>query len=174
MSDNPLTPDGNPLTPNPDSSPVAHNCPPLPTFPDAVPEQEPPDTPDLPPRQLAALELMVLGHTDISIAAQLKIGRRTLYNWRTHDPNFRAAFDHHHRDLLTQTTTRFRSLLDTALDALEKQVKDPYTPTSHRAAKTLLSLSRLANHLAPRPPVPSPAGGGLGEGVSRSSEPPPS
>jgi hypothetical protein len=140
------------------SSPNAslpQNAPPCPTFSDSIPLQEPPP---LPPRQLAALELMLLGNTDTSISATLNIDRKTLYRWRTHDPAFRAAFDHHHRDLLTQTTTRFRSLLDNALDALEKQVKDPYTPTSHRAAKTLLALSRLGHLLAPRvilsPPPP--------------------
>ncbi len=113
-------------------NPVTQNYSELLTSADAVPEQE---LSALSPRQLAALDLMLLGQSDTSISAQLAISRKTLYTWRTHDPNFRAAYEKHHRDLLTQSTSRFRTLMDNALDTLEKQVKDPYTPTSHRACQ---------------------------------------
>ncbi len=37
--------------------------------------------------------------------------------------------------------------LTNSLSALHQQVKDPYTATSHRAAKTFLAQSRLGQHL---------------------------
>jgi hypothetical protein len=132
-------------------NPVTQNYSELLTSADAVPEQE---LSALSPRQLAALDLMLLGQSDTSISTQLSIARKTLYTWRTHDPNFRAAYESHHRALLTQSTSRFRTLMDNALDTLEKQVKDPYTPTSHRAAKTLLSLARISTLLNPKSPSP--------------------
>jgi hypothetical protein len=136
---------------NASTIPAAQNCSELLTFSNTVPEQVPPDAPDLPPRQLAALELMLQGHSDTAISATLKIARRTLYTWKHHDPTFRAILETSQRDLFSQSTNRLRTLLTSALDALEKQVKDPYTPTSHRAARTLLNVSRLGSHLAPKP-----------------------
>src|SRR5947209_3188719 len=49
---------------------------------------QPPDAPDAPDaapalsaRQLAALDLLLAGHTETAISASLGIDRKTLYNW---------------------------------------------------------------------------------------------
>jgi hypothetical protein len=105
-------------------------------------------------RQLAALELMVLGQTDTAIAKSLKIERKTLYNWRTHNLAFREELLRRRESLLGQSTDRYRALLNSAMDLLERQLQDQYNPTSHRAASTLLRFSRIGHYLAPQIPKP--------------------
>jgi hypothetical protein len=114
---------------------------------------DPPLLPDLPQRQQLALDLLLTGATDTSIAAAVGVTRRTVYTWRTADHLFSAHLQRRRQDLFDQNADRLRCMLSAALDTLDRQVKDPYNPTSHRAARTLLLLSRLGNHLIaiPRP-----------------------
>jgi hypothetical protein len=118
---------------------------------------QPPTTPsNLTARQHTALNLMLMGITDVAIAAQLDVSTRTLHRWRTTLPAFRESLESRRADLFGQTTDRFRTLLNAALDTLEKQIKDPYTTTSLRASRALLALAHFAKHLSPTPPDPKP------------------
>ena len=110
------------------------------------------DNAQLSDAQLLALDMLLTGATFCAVARALNIDRRTLYNWRHHDPDFGAALARRRQDLFDSAADRFRNTLTSALDTLEKQTKDPYTPTSHRAAKTILSLSQLHKFL--NPPIP--------------------
>jgi len=105
--------------------------------------------------QLTAIDLLLFGVKFAQIAAQLHIDVRTLYNWRTQNPLFRAELQRRREDLLAHASDRFRSLLDSSLDTLERQVADRYAPTAHRAAKTLLSLARIGDYLSPASSVPA-------------------
>ena len=99
--------------------------------------------PPLPPDQQTAIALLLTGAPTGRVADALRIDRRTLYRWRHHDPRFIRELRRQRAELLDNANDRFRWLLDNALKALELQVADPYAPTSHRAAKSLLTLARI-------------------------------
>src|SRR6266576_2518557 len=99
--------------------------------------------PPLPANQQTAIALLLTGAHNGDVAAAVGIDRRTLYRWRHRDPNFIRELRRQRAELLDNANDRFRYLLSNALNALELQVADPYAPTSHRAAKTLLSLARI-------------------------------
>jgi hypothetical protein len=107
--------------------------------------------PPLPANQQAAIALLLTGANNGDVAAACGVDRRTLYRWRHRDPNFIRELRRQRAELLDNANDRFRYLLSNALSALELQVADPYAPTSHRAAKTLLALARIGQPAAPRP-----------------------
>jgi transposase-like protein len=105
--------------------------------------------------QLSAIDLLLAGKTDKSIAATLGISPRTLYRWRIQPGPFRDLLEQRRRDLFDSAGDRLRALLSSALDTFDKQLRDPYASTSLRAARALLSLASLARSL--HPPDPDPA-----------------
>lgn len=109
----------------------------------AAAETECPKVGHLPARQQAAIELILTGATDTAVAEALSVNRRTVHRWRVLDERFRSELDRRRREVFDTANDRLRSMLVTALDRLEKQVRDRYDPTSHRAAKTLLTLARV-------------------------------
>ncbi len=124
---NPLTPQSPPdQSPDPDPNPISH---------------------DLTPRQLAAIDLMLTGNTDLKIAELLQINRRTLYDWRTHNPRFQQHLNHRREELFGGKLGLFLSALSTSLQTLTQQAAHPYADVSHRAARTILIASRLGQHL---------------------------
>ncbi|MDB5319247.1 MAG: hypothetical protein JWN40_878 [Phycisphaerales bacterium] len=133
---------------------VSQKVPECPKFDDANANAEPkPDRtdPPLPANQQAAIALLLTGAHTGDVAAACGIDRRTLYRWRHQDPNFIRELRRQRAQLLDNVNDRFRYLLNNALSALELQVADPYAPTSHRAAKTLLALARIGQPTTPRP-----------------------
>ncbi len=92
---------------------------------------------------------MLLGRTDTAISQQLNIARKTLYNWRTNNPLFRATFDTRRELLLGDATARLVASIEQALDTLSAQAHHPRPDISHRAARSILALSRIGYHLVP-------------------------
>jgi hypothetical protein len=159
--------------PAPDSPPaITQNYPELPvlstkcdhsqpaiTNPDAE-SRAPQDISPLSDAQLQAIDLLMLGQSYTAIAQTLGITRKTLYNWRN-EPAFRAHYDHRRREVFDAASARTLSMLDGALDVLQKLIKHPYHPTAHSAVRTLLFATRIGQHATtfqkPLPlPKPSP------------------
>src|ERR1051325_776469 len=112
------------------------NCP--------VGENESPDiqpSPDLTLRHRSAIDMLLTGATDVAVAKALSISTRTLHRWKPQNPSFRAELQNRRQSLYADQANRLSNLLSRALDTLERQVQDPWTPTSHRAAATILRRS---------------------------------
>jgi hypothetical protein len=129
------------MSPAPDEFENVRKCPKCPT----------PSTSDTPPdlteKQLAALDLLLTGATDLAVAKALDISPRTLYRWRNHHPAFRAELAQRRQCFYESTLDRFLVTLSRSLDTLDHQVTDRYAPTAHRASRTILAMSRLGQHL---------------------------
>ena len=132
-----------------------------------APQDAPPDNPQsaiansqLSDRQRLAIDFLVLGHSETAVAEALHIDRKTLYRWRhDDDPQYRDTLGDRRKELLDTTADRFRTMLTTALDTFARHLKDPYAPTAHRAARSLLALAAIGRHHEPRPtPTPTPPG----------------
>ena len=102
-------------------------------------------------RQRVAIELMLSGATLTSVAQSVGIGRKTLYRWRTDDPAFRGELQRRRSEILDSSVDRFRDLLGKSMDLIETQLRDPYTITSLRAARTLLTMSGVSKIAVPKP-----------------------
>jgi hypothetical protein len=120
-----------------------------------VPECPNSDDAILTPDQQIAIALLVTGAPAGDVAASIGVDRRTLYRCRHHDPNFIRALRRQRAELLDNVHDRFHLLLVNALDALKGQLADPYAPTSHRAAKTVLTLAKVGQPMPPRRPTQS-------------------
>lgn len=114
---------------------------------------------DLTDRQLAALDMLLTGASYTAVSTALHIDPKTLYRWRTTDSLFRQTLDQRRRDLFEDTADRFRVNLSSALDVLERQLQDPYVPTSFRAARATLALAQIGKllHAKPESSHPNPA-----------------
>jgi hypothetical protein len=98
---------------------------------------------------MTAIDLLLQGQSDAAVAEALGVDRKTVYRWRMRDPIFRAELELRREAIFAMHGDRMRNLLTNALDTLEKQVRDVDAPTSNRAARVLLSLSRIGQAVAP-------------------------
>jgi hypothetical protein len=96
---------------------------------------------NLSPAQKEAIEMSVQGFKDTHIARHLRLTPRTLYRWKTDDPENRDALDQARWEAHSSIADRYRSLLSRAtgifrscLDAADKDVQ-------FRAAYALLTMS---------------------------------
>ena len=99
-------------------------------------------------RKQAAIEMILLGQTDIAGAKALTVNRKTIYRWRVEDERFRDVLVQRRREVFENATDRLRAPLESALNVLGRQVADAYHPTSHRAARTLLTLAQVGQAVA--------------------------
>ncbi len=102
-------------------------------------------------RQLHAVDLCALGHSDAEVAAAVGVARATIYRWRRFHPAFLAELSQRRADLHEHTADQLRNMLAKAtqnvgalLDADDPKIRD-------RAS--LLILQRFA----PRTLEPGPA-----------------
>jgi hypothetical protein len=114
------------------------------------------EAPDLTDTQLAAIDLLVLRTPLGTIAKELNIDPKTLYNWRTKDPGFLAHLHFRREESHGQVTDHYRSLMIDTLNILFKLAKDPFPPTAHKAAHSLIALSRIGYDLNPTKSQPKP------------------
>ena len=59
------------------------------------------------------------------------------------DEDFRAQLRHRRRLLMDSASNNLLSKLSNAVSVLDRQARDIYAPTAHRAARTLLTLARI-------------------------------
>jgi hypothetical protein len=116
-------------------------------------------------RQLKAIPLILAGSTNTAVAAAIGVDRRTIYRWRMYDLAFGTELTLRRRELYQNCVDRMYTLLHSAMEVLERHVKEKYAPTAHRAARTILSLSgvgkAVASAIAPvkkQTPSPQPTG----------------
>jgi hypothetical protein len=91
--------------------------------------------------QLAAIELLVQGHTDPSVASHLGVHRQTVFNWRHYNPAFRAELARRRAQVWGAASELFRAGLGRAIQTLQEQSCDVYAPTAFRAARAIVALA---------------------------------
>lgn len=93
-------------------------------------------------RQLAALELLLLGKSVGTVAQELKIDPKTLLRWRQ-DELFIETLEQRRAELFADAAERLRCLVHRSLDVLELQLSDRYDRARYSAAAAVLRLVRM-------------------------------
>jgi hypothetical protein len=114
---------------------------------------------ELTERQLRSIELTMQGHSDSQIAQRLQINRKTLWRWKTLDPDYRRILANARIQLYAAATDRYQVLLARATSILAKFLEDPGDQRSFPAALAILNMAGCFKPLPPRyfPPDPPPA-----------------
>ena len=101
------------------------------------PEMPPiePNAQALPPEQVQAVELLLLGESVTDTVRKLRIDRKTLYRWRQ-SPHFRAEFNRRQAEAMEARGQRLRSLSEKAIGVIERHLDEG----SLKAATALLKL----------------------------------
>jgi len=107
--------------------------------------------------QLRAIELTVQGHNDSRTARILSINRRTIWDWKTHNDDYRRVLAEARIYVHASATDRCQSIAFKATDVLTEILDDTTVNNRMRAAQILPTLaSRLKPiPLPPRQPAPS-------------------
>jgi hypothetical protein len=90
-------------------------------------------------KQQNAIDLLVAGSTDQSVADAVGVHRVTVTKWRTRDPHFQAELNHRRQEIWSAGVDHLRSLIPLALDALATELRGGKDP-----ARTALEILRLA------------------------------
>jgi hypothetical protein len=77
----------------------------------------------LTPQQLAAIELLIAGRSDVEVAAKVGVTRETVNRWRNWNPLFVATLNEWRLDLWKATRERLRHLNAQALDVIEQHLR---------------------------------------------------
>jgi hypothetical protein len=120
------------------------------TFGDVDPSYE------LSPPQCRAIELALAGLRWSQIAASLEINRKTLWRWKTQDPNFQQALADARADRRDIAVDRCQALAFRAASVLANFLEDSDDKHRFRAAQLLLQAA--ARFTPPKcSPAPTPA-----------------
>ena len=92
-------------------------------------------------QQEQAIELFVTGRRDVEVAAALRIHRTTVTRWRLHHLGLRAALSRRRQEVWGAAGDRFRGMLDSAVDVLQRQLADDDPSVSFRAARLLVQMA---------------------------------
>ena len=90
--------------------------------------------------QFSAIELMLRGLSDAQVGAQLGVDRRTVYRWRT-SPLFRRELELQRKALFEHSAARLSSMIEPALEILNRQLTGDDPKTALRAAAILLRVA---------------------------------
>ncbi len=93
-------------------------------------------------KQLAAIEMLVLGKAFTVVARELDIDRRSLYRWRQ-DETFCEALNERRRAVWGGAVDRLKDLVHPSLEVLAEHLSDRYDRARFRAASTVLRLVNL-------------------------------
>lgn len=104
-------------------------------------------------RQQNAIELLVLGHTDATVAEKVKVHRVTVTKWRLYHLAFQAELNRRRQEVWGGGADRLRGLLRHAVRVFRRQIGSEDVDVSFRAAKTLLDYA--ANGKFAPPPEPT-------------------
>jgi len=113
---------------------------------------------ELTERQLRAIELTMQGHNDAQIAQRLQINRKTLWRWKTLDPDYRRVLANARVALFSTAIDRYQVLLGRASAILAKFLEDPDDHRCFPAALAIFNMAGAFKPLAPAylPPVERP------------------
>jgi len=92
--------------------------------------------------QKNAIELLVQGRSDRSVAEAVGINRSTLYEWRK-NPFFLAALNKQRNDMWKDSRERLKNLAGSALDTIERQLANDDGRIALSASKIILKSNRM-------------------------------
>jgi hypothetical protein len=75
--------------------------------------------------QELALELLILGHSDIGVTQAIGVRRETILRWEHRDPVFRTALHERRATVTDAAAERLRGLLDQAVSVVQKSLSSP-------------------------------------------------
>ncbi len=101
-------------------------------------------------RQLQAIELTMLGYSDVHIAETLRINRRTLFRWRNLDDDFRRVLNNARIQMYASAADRYQTLLARATGIMSQCLQDPADENRFRAATLVLSMAGCFRPLPPK------------------------
>lgn len=107
---------------------------------------------ELPPRQLAALELILAGKTDTATAEALAVDRGTISRWRSH-PVFVAELNRRREMLWGAAVDKLRAVLPSAVEVVADAIADEANPDRAKLALALLKALPLSASVAERGPT---------------------
>lgn len=105
--------------------------------------------------QVAAIELMLQGLSDVAIAERIGVNRISLYRWRQ-NKRFIRQLDRRRQALWEESAARLQAMITPALDVLERQIVDDDRTAARHAAAVLLRLATPARLLPARSREPRP------------------
>ncbi len=91
--------------------------------------------------QLNAVDVLVVGGTDVEAAQAAGVSRPTVWTWRNRNPYFQAELNRRRHEVWGASVERVRALIPTALDAIERELMGG--PDSYKAALKLLELAGM-------------------------------
>ncbi|HEY1923431.1 MAG TPA: helix-turn-helix domain-containing protein [Tepidisphaeraceae bacterium] len=91
--------------------------------------------------QLRGIDLMTQGYTDTQAAQILSISRRTIWNWKNRDDDFREALAEARLQLHATITDRYESVILKTTAVLVKLLEDPSHVNCIKAAQILLTAA---------------------------------
>jgi hypothetical protein len=100
-------------------------------------------------QQFRAIELTVKGDSDISIAKELDIDRKTLWRWRTFNDQYRTVLSNSRIERRATTTDRYQVILDKATIILAHCLNSPNDQIRLRAANAILNMAGCFHPLNP-------------------------
>jgi hypothetical protein len=101
--------------------------------------------------QFRAIDYAIQGMRDTQIAELLSIDRKTLWNWKTHDPEYIRALQDARMQVFSSIADRYRTLLMKATLVMAKFLDDSAPNNRFRASYALLMMA--ACFKPPAPPV---------------------
>ncbi len=103
------------------------------------------ETQSITAKQEQAIGLMLAGTSLPDTAAQLGVGRGTLYRWLREDPDFIAAWNGWRRDLARAARSRLLTIGDTAVTTVQEAIEKGN-------AKLAFDLIKQLGLFVPEPP----------------------
>jgi hypothetical protein len=101
-------------------------------------------------KQLAVIDLLVMGKSYQFTADALAVTRKTVYRWRQ-DEDFKRALSERRRERWSSATDRLQSMIDRSLDVMEQHLNDRYDRSRFRAATAVLRVAGLNKCMPQRP-----------------------
>ena len=96
-------------------------------------------------KQLAAIEMLVVGRSLTAISQAIEIDRKTLYRWRKDDA-FLEVLNARRREVWGDVVGRLRDLTHPSLEVMAQQLEEKYDRSRVRAASLILRLAHLHKH----------------------------
>jgi hypothetical protein len=93
--------------------------------------------------QQNAIEYLLQGKSDRTVAEAVGVSRQTVSEWRHHDPLFLAELNRQRSAMWREARDRLKSLANRALDTVELQLDSGDPKSSLAAAKYVLQGTRL-------------------------------
>ncbi len=115
------------------------------------------DQDNLTVQQEKAIQLLMLGESDQSVADELDVARQTVNNWKHNDAAFAARFNAERQALWSTHRQRLRSLVAQAVDVLAEDMAAKLEPKLRQSAAihVLKAVGLYGQDMKPSGPIDS-------------------